>query len=57
MSRVALRAAMTPVSRRVRAFFAPVDRDTETPSIFDPGKSGFIFTGQPAGPLARPGLD
>ena len=40
MTSFALRSAMVPVSRRVRAYFAPVDRSTETPAIFDPSKLG-----------------
>lgn len=31
---------MVPVSRRVRAYFAPVVRSTETAALFDPGKHG-----------------
>jgi len=34
------RAAMVPISRRVRAYFAPVDRASGTPAIFDPAKFG-----------------
>jgi hypothetical protein len=34
------RAAMVPLSRRVRAYFAPVSRATEIPAVFDPGKMG-----------------
>jgi hypothetical protein len=40
MSTSALRAAMIPVTRQMRAFFAPVDRSTEMPTIFDPGVCG-----------------
>ena len=40
MPNLSNRAAMVPVSRRVRAYFAPVIRTTETPTIFDPGKTG-----------------
>jgi len=44
-----VRAAMVPVTRRVRAFFAPVDRTTEEPAIFDPGKHGaFVLASPPA---------
>src|SRR6266700_6209241 len=43
------RAAMVPVSRRVRAYFAPVNRATEAPTIFDPGKLGaFQFDSPPS---------
>jgi hypothetical protein len=47
MSTSALRAAMVPVSRQMRAYFAPVNRLTETPTIFDPGLYGTF-------PLASP---
>ncbi len=40
MSTWSLRAAMVPITRRVRAYFAPVNRLTEAPAIFDPGKHG-----------------
>ena len=40
MSTSPLRAAMVPVTRQMRAYFAPVDRTTETPTIFDPGQCG-----------------
>jgi hypothetical protein len=40
---------MVPVSRRVRAYFAPVSRATENPSLFDPGKYGaFPLDGPPS---------
>lgn len=49
MSTLAVRPAMVPVTRRVRAYFAPVDRATETPAIFDPGKYGaFLLTTPPS---------
>ena len=49
MSNSSLRAAMVPVSRRVRAYFAPVDRGTETPAVFDPAKYGeFLLAAPPA---------
>jgi len=40
MSTTPMRAAMTPVTRQMRAYFAPVNRVNETPTIFDPGVSG-----------------
>src|SRR5689334_10771260 len=40
MTSFAVRPAMVPVSRRVRAYFAHVDRSSETPTIFDPAKYG-----------------
>ncbi len=39
----------TPVTRRVRAFFAPVDRVGMVPSVFDPaGMAGFDMDAPPA---------
>lgn len=40
MSTTPLRAAMVPVTRQLRAYFAPVNRATEAPTIFDPGLCG-----------------
>ncbi|MFZ0817864.1 MAG: hypothetical protein WAM78_20235 [Candidatus Sulfotelmatobacter sp.] len=40
MSTAPLRPAMVPVTRQIRAYFAPVNRMTETPTIFDPAASG-----------------
>ncbi|MGE0407226.1 MAG: hypothetical protein AB7O65_13095 [Candidatus Korobacteraceae bacterium] len=40
MSTTAVRATMMPATRRVRAYFAPVDRATGTPVVFDPAKHG-----------------
>ena len=42
MSASAIRPAMVPVSRRVRAYFAPLQRASETPTLFDPGQSGLF---------------
>jgi len=36
-------AAPAPVARRVRAYFAPVNRMTATPVIFDPAEQGASF--------------
>lgn len=36
-----LRPAMVPVTRRWRAYFAPVDRATEAPTVFDPAHGLF----------------
>src|SRR6266436_3544792 len=44
------RSAMVPVSRRVRAYFAPVNRATEAPAIFDPGKLGAFQLDSPPSP-------
>jgi hypothetical protein len=45
-----LRAAMIPVTRQMRAYFAPVNRATETPTIFDPGASGAFALDSPPEP-------
>ena len=48
MSTAPLRAAMVPVSRQMRAYFAPVNRESETPTIFDPGLCGaFVLDAPP----------
>lgn len=45
----ALRPPMSPVARRVRAYFAPVARTTEAPSIFDPTRyAAFALDSPPA---------
>jgi hypothetical protein len=49
MSTSPLRAAMVPVMRQMRAYFAPVVRGSETPTVFDPGLSGvFSLDSAPA---------
>ena len=50
MSTAPVRAAMVPVTRRMRAYFAPVNRANETPVIFDPGKYGLFALDQPPAP-------
>lgn len=50
MSNFAIRGAMVPVSQRVRAYFAPVNRATETPVFFDPGKYGMFALDSPPAP-------
>ena len=50
MSTSPVRPAMVPVSRRVRAYFASVDRTTETPALFDPGKYGAFALDTPPAP-------
>lgn len=50
MTSFANRAAMVPISRRVRAYFAPVNRATETPALFDPGKYGAFPLDSPPPP-------
>ena len=50
MSTTPLRAAMVPVTRQMRAYFAPVNRTTETPTIFDPGLCGVFALNSPPAP-------
>ena len=50
MSTSPLRAAMIPVSRQMRAYFAPVIRGSETPTVFDPGLSGMFPLDSPPAP-------
>jgi len=50
MSTSPLRAAMVPVTRQMRAYFAPVDRVSERPTIFDPGSSGVFPLNAPPVP-------
>lgn len=50
MSTTPLRAAMVPVMRQMRAYFAPVNRTTETPTIFDPGLGGAFPLDMPPEP-------
>lgn len=50
MSTTPLRSAMVPVSRKMRAYFAPVNRGSETPTIFDPGASGMFSLDSPPAP-------
>ncbi len=48
MSTAPLRPAMVPCTRQMRAYFAPVSRQTETPTIFDPGSGAFALNAPPA---------
>jgi hypothetical protein len=41
---------MIPVTRQMRAYFAPVNRTTETPTIFDPAASGVFALDSPPVP-------
>lgn len=50
MSTTALRPAMVPVTRQMRAFFAPVNRLSETPTIFDPSMNGGFALDSPPAP-------
>jgi hypothetical protein len=46
----ALTSATAPVSGRVRAYFAPVNRATSTPSLFDPAQSATFPIDTPPAP-------
>lgn len=50
MSTSPLRAAMIPVTRQMRAYFAPVDRRDEAPTVFDPGLCGRFPLNAPPAP-------
>ena len=50
MSTTPLRAAMVPMTRQMRAYFAPVNRTNETPTIFDPGMYGAFALDAPPAP-------
>jgi hypothetical protein len=50
VSTAPLRAPMVPVTRRIRAYFAPVNRATAQPSLFDPGKYGLFPLDNPPSP-------
>lgn len=50
MSTNPLRAAMVPVMRQMRAYFAPVNRANEAPTIFDPGLCGAFPLDAPPAP-------
>jgi hypothetical protein len=50
MSTSPLRPAMVPVTRQMRAYFAPVNRTTETPTIFDPAAAGLFALDSPPVP-------
>lgn len=50
MSTSPLRPAMVPMSRQMRAYFAPVNRASETPTIFDPAVSGAFPLESPPAP-------
>jgi hypothetical protein len=50
MSTSPLRAAMVPATRQMRAYFARVNRTSETPTIFDPGVCGVFALNAPPAP-------
>jgi hypothetical protein len=43
-------SAPAPVARRVRAYFAPVNRATQTPALFDPSEQGAFNLDTPPSP-------
>lgn len=47
MSTAPLRTAMVPVTRQMRAYFAPVNRANETPTVFDPSCGTFFLSTPP----------
>lgn len=50
MSSFAIRGGMVPLGQRVRAYFAPVNRAAEIPTLFDPAKSGAFALDAPPAP-------
>lgn len=42
--------AVAPVTRRVRAYFAPVDRAAGVPTVFDSAQMGAFALGAPPAP-------
>ncbi len=50
MSTAPLRPAMVPITRQMRAYFAPVNRTTESPAIFDPAAAGMFPLDSPPAP-------
>ena len=50
MSGNALRGPMAPVARRVRAYFAPVNRDSGEAAVFDPSRQGAFALDSPPAP-------
>jgi hypothetical protein len=50
MSSYALRGPMAAISRHARAYFAPVNRDTGAPAIYDPSKQGAFTLDAPPSP-------
>jgi hypothetical protein len=43
-------ASVAPVTRRVRAYFAPVNRTTSTPTVFDPSSTASFTVDAPPAP-------
>ncbi len=50
MSTAPVRAAMIPVSQRMRAYFAPITQPGAIPTLFDPGKYGLFLLDNPPAP-------
>jgi hypothetical protein len=50
MSTSPIRPGMVPVSRRVRAYFAPMNQASSIPTLFDPGKYGLFVLDAPPAP-------
>ena len=50
MSTNPLRGPMVAISRRARAYFAPVNRDTGAPAVYDPSKQGAFVLDTPPSP-------
>jgi hypothetical protein len=50
MTSFANRGAMVPVGRRVRAYFAPLNRVSGSPALFDPGLGGLFPLDAPPSP-------
>src|SRR5690242_10464833 len=46
----ALVSSVAPIARRVRAYFAPVDRAANTPALFDPAQTGSFDLDTPPSP-------
>src|SRR3954452_21765564 len=44
------RGPMQPVAQRIRAYFAPVDRTTSMPTVFDAAKNGTFALDAPPSP-------
>ncbi|HET8668244.1 MAG TPA: hypothetical protein VFM10_09720 [Terriglobales bacterium] len=45
-----VRSTMSPIARSWRAYFAPVNRATGVPSVFDPARDGGFILDNPPGP-------
>ena len=50
MTQGVIRAGMVPVARKLRAYFAPVDRVSGNPTVFDPAKHGAFILDAPPSP-------